>query len=259
MDYTSSKYNIQLLQQYSLWVKTDYVYEHLMVVDGRQVVRYIRYAKDQPSEEGMKLLSLPFERVSLLMPEQNMLINPLELYDENKRGVYQKFLNHTSPENQLLYTSTDFSLAISYVLDEWLLSDWKNIYAQIDIIPEFAVVLETAKEVLSEGVALIVHELDKKTAFCLFNNKNLVFYNSFEVKNETDFRFYLLKIMELIKDLERFDQCIISQQKSNMSFKDIVEDYSQKVRVISNPFWIEEEENNFSFIDKLNFKVEGEA
>lgn len=259
MDYTSSKYNIQLLQKYSLWVKTDYVYEHLMVVDGRQVVRYIRYAKDHPNEEGMKLLSLPFERVSLLMPEQNMLINPLEFYDENKRGIYQKFMNNTGPENQLLYTSKDFNLAISYVLDEWLLSDWKNIYAQIDIIPEFAVVLETANDVLSEGTDLIVHEMDKKTVFCLFKDKNLVFYNSFEVKNETDFRFYLLKVMELIKDLEGFDQCIISQQKSNISFEETAENYSQKVKVISNSFRIEDGGNNFSFFDSLNFRVEREA
>lgn len=255
MDYTSPKYNIQLLPSYTLWIKTDFASEYLLVSDeDNRILRCVSYERGKPKSEGLKLLSLPFEKIRLLAPESSFIVHPLDVFKENELSLYEDSLPYNPSGERFLYTSKELNVAVLYGYDAWLISDWKRIFPNRDIIPECSVFLETVKENRGKGYRIYIHELDEKTIFAVMKDEKFLLINSFEVREEEDFRFYLLKILKQLNVNTYFDTCAITQQKKNVDLSNIASQYAKQVEVVENHLKIEEEGPDFSKIRGLNFK-----
>lgn len=255
MDYTSPKYNIQLLPSYTLWIKTDFATEYLLVSDeDNRILRCISYEKGKPKSEGLKLLSLPFEKIKLIVPESSFIIHPLDIFKENDPSLYEEFLPYNSSAELSLYKSKELNLAVLYAYDAWLISDWKKIFPNSEIIPECAVLLETLQENMEKGFRIYIHELDKKMTFAVLNDEKILLINSFEVREEEDFHFYLLKILKQLDVNPYFDTCTITQQKKDLDLANIASQYAKQVKAVENHLYSEEKDHGFTEIRNLNFR-----
>lgn len=263
MNFTSSRYHLSFLPKYKLLIKTDYEQEHLLVLDeGNEVMRYIQYQKQSPEEDAMKLLSLPFEHVKLLLPTQSSILTPIELYQGTHKEYYQKFLAKDSVDTQFTYQSNDYGVVFSYELDEWLLNSWDKIYSYIEIIPEFQIVLALIQEQLSEGLILNIHEFDTKLDFYLFKNRQMLLFNSFEVRDESDLHFYLLHLLQL-SDSNKFDKIMISQEKGELPITKVSLSFCNELLKFDEYIQISDSSNEAidlkKKLNKMNFRVKKES
>lgn len=255
MDYTSPTYNIQLLPSYTLWIKVDFASEHIVVSNEKmEILRYISHEKGKPTSEGLKLLSLPFEKIKLLVPESNFMIHPLDLFKKDEWSVYKGFMSFGSSEELHLYKAEELNLAVVYSYDPWLIADWNKIFPNLEKVAECSLFLETMKEYKGKDYRVFIHEMDNKTIFCVANDEKILLFNSFEVKKEEDFQFYLLKILEQLNVQTYFDTCIISQEKKNIELAKVASQYAKQVKVVENHFKIEGEDVHFSELRGLNFR-----
>lgn len=223
MNFTSSRYHLNFLAKYKLLIKTDYEEEHLLVLDeDNEVMRYIQHQKRTPEEDALKLLSLPFGQVKLFVPTQSNILTPIELYQDDYKAYYQQFLIKDSIDTQYTYQSDEYGVVFSYELDEWLLSSWDKVYSDIEIIPEFQVVLDLIQDRLSNGLVLNIHEFDNKVDFYLFKDRQMLLYNSFEIRDESDLHFYLLHLLQLSGNGGRkFGRIMISQEKGQLPIEKV--------------------------------------
>src|SRR5699024_268728 len=227
---------------YTLWIKTDFASEYLLVSDeDNRILRCISYEKEKPKSEGLKLLSLPFEKIRLLAPESSFMVHPLDVFKENEPFLYEDSLPYNPAGERLLYKSKELNLAVLYAYDAWLISDWKKIFPNKDIAPECSVFLETVKENRGEGYRVYIHEVDEKMIFAVMKDEKFLLINSFEVREEEDFHFYLLKILKQLDENTYFDTCVITQQKKNRNLPNIASQYAKQIEVVENHLTTEEE------------------
>lgn len=258
MNFKSSKFQLHFLPQYTLIVKVDYQYDHLLIInDHLEVMRYISYSKVEPEEEALKLLSLPFEKVFLLLGTQSKLVLPYDTYDPSLKGVYQKFLLKESTDSQFACKLKDYGVVVCYELDEWLLDGWNKIYADIEVVPEFQIIFQLIKEHINKGLVLNIHMYDKKIDFYLFKEGRITLINTFEIHTPEDLRFYLLQLLKFSEAEETvFDKVLVTQDLNRFDIKAVMGPYCRELIYVKGNLHMEEDQAVLAeVLNKMNFAV----
>lgn len=258
MNFKSSKFQLHFLPQYTLIIKVDYLYDHLLIIDDNQeVMRYISYSKEEPDEEALKLLSLPFDKVFLLLGTQSKLILHYDIYDPSLKEVYQRFLLKENAASQFACKLKDYEVVICYELDEWLLDGWNKIYADIEVVPEFQIVFQLIKEHVDKGLVLNIHMYDKKIDFYLFKDANIILINTFEIHTAEDLRFYLLQLLKFSEAEEGvFDKILVTQDMNRFDTQAIMGPYSRELIYVNGNLYVDEDQAVLAeVLNKMNFAV----
>jgi len=198
MNYTSKLFHFQYIDKYTLIVKANFLYDVLHVVDEQgQLLVYIKHQSNQPSEEALKFLSLPFKRVYVTIPNHNLTFIPEELFDENDLDKYQDFMEY--PAAKPVIENLDFlNIKAIYQYDIILLKRWKSLFPQAVFIPEFKLNLKQARSYVPlQGEVLGVVFHDESTDIFLFINGQFKFFNSFEVVSEDDLSYFILNLFKV--------------------------------------------------------------
>lgn len=198
MNYTSKLFHFQYIDKYTLIVKANFFYDVLHVVDEQgQLLVYIKHQSNQPSEEALKILSLPFKRVYVTIPNHNLTFIPDELFDQNDLDKYQDFMEY--PSEKPVIENLDFlNIKAIYQHDVILFKRWKSLFPQAEFIPEFKLNLKQARShVPLQGEVLGVVFHDESTDIFLFINGQFKFFNSFEVVSEDDLSYFILNLFKV--------------------------------------------------------------
>ena len=203
MNYTSKLFHFQFIDKYTLIVKANFFYDVLHVVDEQgELMVYIKHQSNQPSEEALKILSLPFKNVYVTIPNHNLTFIPEELFDEDDLDKYQDFMEY--PEEKPIIENLDFlNIRAMYQHDVILFKRWRSLFPQAIFIPEFKLNLTQARShVPLKGTVLGVVFQDESIDIFLFINGQFKFFNTFEVASEEDLSYFILNLFKVfgIKD-----------------------------------------------------------
>lgn len=212
MNYTSEDFHLQYISRYTLYVHSDIIYDHLVVVDqDKQVLVYMKYDNIAPTAEAIKILSLPFAQVFIAVPHQHLVWVPTEIYRDTEKSLYLDYFAEAKEEH-ILEKSIDFLSATAlYQFDLFLLNRWRKVYAQAHFVPMFEVILTQIKpHILQEGTTLGVHLYDNQADICLFLNGEMHIYNTFEIDSANDLSYFVLNIFQNFDLKNQVDRILLS-------------------------------------------------
>jgi hypothetical protein len=196
MDYTSADFKIQYISSYSLYVSSDLIRDQLVIADDNNRILLIKtYDALQPSQDVAKLLSLPFPRVYISLPHQQLIWVPNEVYRDSDLGAFTSFFD----SDATVYSKTIESLGVTalYQYDLLLYNRWKKIFATAKFVPVFEVALQQSQpQIPIRGSVLGVHVYDRQVDLFLFMDGAFRFYNSFEVATVDDMSYFVLQLLK---------------------------------------------------------------
>lgn len=212
MNYISNQFNIQLIPSYTLLIHAGFVTDLLAVVDQQRQLRvFMEYAAEKPETEAMKMLSLPFKKVKVVIPQESFSFIPSELFEEEKLPVYASYLSDENPSHVYFQRIESLGVTVVYQFDLLLLNRWKSIFPECQLIPEFRMVLEQVQSKIPiHGHVLGAHFSKQQVDLYLFVNGQIQIYNSFEINSIDDLSYYILNIYNEFNIDEKVDKLIVS-------------------------------------------------
>lgn len=234
MNYTSKQFHIHYITQYTLIVKANYQYDKLYVLDqDNQLLLYMNFESHNPSEEALKLLSLPFQNVYVSIPSHNLTFVPDDLYQEVDLEKYQEFMEN--PAQEMNRTSIDFlQIQAFYQLDVLLQHRWKTLFPDAKFVPEFKLNLLQARQYIPlKGDVLGVVFDDNSADIYLFINGQFKFYNTFEIVSDDDLSYFILNIFDNFGIEGKVNKVLYSAVHTDQSFIHKLRTYSNELIEIS--------------------------
>lgn len=253
MNYYSPSFQIHFLPTYTLFVKTDYEQDSLMVVNEEEVVAFCRYPHHQPSEGALKLLTLPFEKVYVVAPQQSLLLTPDEVYSPEDKETYQQFLLESDTTRQETLRIEDYGVTASYEMDQWLVQKWSHVFPNATVVPSFEILLDKLHQYKDCDSMLGVHFNQRRIDVCLFMNGNLQIYNSFEFGDMNDLIFYMLHIRKSFSLSDRFSRMVLSQLSPEDPGVSKIRKYVDELVFLSNTLEIREAEHEVA--DSIKYSI----
>lgn len=241
MNYTSEDFRIQYISTYTLYIHTDLVYDQLVVVDDdHQVVLLMIYHRENPSQEAMKILGLPFPSVYVVLAHQNLVWVPKEVFEEEKKAVFTPFFDHSETSHIFSKDIDNLGITALYEFDVLQINRWKALFPQARFVPVFEVVLKQAQlQIPIEGKVLGVHVYNHKIDLFVFVNGTFQFYNSFEASTADDLSYFVLQL---------FKQFNIDQQveKILLSGTDLQSDWAKRLTNYTGNLELAKSKNRWS-------------
>jgi len=198
MNYISKQFNIHYLPEYNLLVKAGFKKDVLTVVDKNSVVPIlIEYPSEEPILDATRIMSLPFRFVRVVIPHQSFTFIPREFFEKDHLEQYLEFLDTPDKDDTFIYYLDNLNLVALYQFDKLLLNRWVRLFPDAVLLPEFAVVLDRAQELVSlRGSVLGLHFVGSNAVdFYLFKNGIFQLYNSFEIFSADDISYYIVNII----------------------------------------------------------------
>lgn len=234
MNYTSKQFHLHYISHYTLIVKANYQYDKLYVLDqDHQLLVYMNFESHNPSEEALKLLSLPFQKVYVSIPTHNLTFVPDDLYQEVDLVKYQEFMEN--PAQEMSQTAVEFlQIQAFYQLDVLLHHRWKTLFPDAKFVPEFKLNLIQARPYIPlKGDVLGVVFDDNTADIYLFINGQFKFYNTFEVVSDDDLSYFILNLFENFGIEKKVNKVLYSGLDVDHSFIQKLKTYSDEVIEIS--------------------------
>ncbi len=229
MNYTAKQFHLHYIAQYTLIVKANYQYDLLYVLDQEaQLLVYMKFESQHPTEEALKLLSLPFQQVYISIPTHNLTFIPDELYQDVDSEKYKVFMEN--PALDMMRTSLDFlNIQALYQYDILLFHRWNTLFPEAKFIPEFKLNLIQARPFIplkGEVIGLVFdqHNVD----IYLFINGQFKFFNNFEVINEDDLSYFILNVFENFHIEGKVNKALISGVDIDESFIKKMKNFAQE-------------------------------
>lgn len=215
MIYTASQFHLQYIAKYQLIVKANYIHDVIYVIDAEgNLLVYMKYESNSPTEEALKLLSLPFQHVYVSIPHSNLTFIPNDLYDMEDTENYQEFMdNPMRPAENVSLTYLQTQAYFQY--DVLLEQRWKSIFPDAKFVPEFKLNLEQARPHIplqGEVLGLVFNET--AVDLFLFINGQFKFYNTFEIKTEEDLNYYVLNLFQVFGLQAKISKAVYSSLNS---------------------------------------------
>lgn len=231
MNYISNQFNIQQIPSYTLLINAGFVKDLLAVVDQQNELRvFMEYAAEKPEPEAMKILSLPFKRVKVVIPHESFSFIPTELFEEEKLPVYASYLSDENPSHVYFQQIDALGVTVVYQFDLLLLNRWKSIFPNCQIIPEFRMVLEQVQSKIPiHGHILGVHYSNQLVDIYLFVNGQIQVYNSFEISSIDDLSYYILNIYNQFNIEGKVDKIIVSGLTISEAHAERLSQYGQQL------------------------------
>ena len=227
MNYTAKQFNLHYIGHYTLIVKANYQYDKLFVINqDNQLLVYMNFESHAPSEDALKLLSLPFQNVYVSIPTHNLTFVPNDLFQEFDMEKYQEFMENPSQATKI--SSIDFlEIQALFQFDVLLYHRWNTLFPEAKFIPEFKLNLLQARPFIPlKGDMLGVVFDDNSTDIYLFINGQFKFYNTFEIASVDDLSYFILNVFETFGIRNKVYKILFSGTN-------IEESYIQKLRSLS--------------------------
>jgi len=135
MNYISNQFNIQLIPSYTLLIKAGFMTDILAVIDQSQTIRVFKeYASEKPEVEAMKILSLPFRKVKVVIPHESFSFIPSELFELEKLPIYGSYLSDDNPSHVYYQEIPSLGVTVVYQYDLLLFNRWKSIFPDCQLM-----------------------------------------------------------------------------------------------------------------------------
>ncbi len=212
MNYTSEDFRIQYVSTYTLYVNTDYIVDQLVVVDeDNHVMAFMSYECARPSQDAMKMLSLPFQSVYVTLPHQNLIWVPAEIFKNEGLDAFISFFDHAEPSRIFSKSIDTLGVTALYEFDALQANRWRNIFEEAKFIPVFEVILNQAlPQIPIQGKVLGVHSYNSKVDLFVFVDGSFRFYNSFEVATIDDLSYFVLQLFKNFGIEKKIEKIILS-------------------------------------------------
>jgi len=251
MNYTAKQFHLHYIAHYTMIVKANYQYDKLYVLDqDNQLLVYMNFESHNPSEEALKLLSLPFQNVYVSIPTHNLTFIPDELFQEADLDKYQEFMEN--PSQEMSKTAVDFlDIQALYQFDVLLNHRWKTLFPEAKFVPEFKLNLLQARPFIPlKGDVLGVVFDDNSADIYLFINGQFKFYNTFEIFSDDDLSYFILNIFENFKIQGKVNKILYTAVEVDDLFVQKMKNYSDEViEISSNKPAISLDDSSKSFIN----------
>lgn len=235
MNYTAADFHLHFIAKYTLIVKANFVYDILYVIDQEgQLLVYMKYDSNKPSEEALKLLSLPFQQVYVSLPQSNLTFIPADLYQEDDQELYQDFMEN--PNQAIEVADLDYlQIKAVFQYDVLLAQRWKSLFPEAHLIPEFKLnLMQVRPHVPLKGEVLGVVFNDTSTDLFLFINGQFQFFNNFEVITEDDLSYFILNLYQTFGIKDKVTKAIVSAVDLEPSFQHKLQQLADEVLIIKS-------------------------
>jgi len=231
MNYISADFHLHYIPSYSLYVQSDLHTDHLVVVDSEDnVLVYISYNNEQPSLEATKILSMPFERVYVSLPQQSLIWIPTEVFDPSEMDMYTEYFLETRIENIEFYEIQQLGITALYEIESTLRNRWTNIFPAAFIVPSFLAVLNQAFRNIDYALELLtVHIYGNQADIFLFVNSEIRIYNTFEIQTANDLAYYVLSIMKNFAIEGKLQKIILSGASIDSEWGESLKPYTKQI------------------------------
>lgn len=230
MNYTSKHFHLHYITQYTLIVKANYQYDKLFVIDqDNQLLMYMNFESHAPSEEALKLLSLPFQNVFVSIPTHNLTFIPDNLFQEVDLEKFHDFMEN--PSQEVIRSSIDFlQIQALFQYDVLLFHRWKTLFPDAKFIPEFKLNLIQARPYIPlKGDVLGVVFDDNSADIYLFINGQFKLYNTFEIISDDDLSYFLLNVFDNFGIDAKVNKILYSGIDVDNSFLNKLKSFSNEV------------------------------
>lgn len=232
MDYTSVDFKIPFISHYSLYISGDYIKDELVVIDDNEQVLLVKtYDTIQPPQDVAKLLSLPFPKVYITLPHQQLIWVPTDVFRESDLNDFVPFF-----ENGVGILSKEFdTLGVTalYQYDLLLYNRWNKIYANAQFVPVFEVTLQQVQpQIPIRGSVLGVYVYDREVDLFLFVDGEFKFYNTFEAATIDDMSYFVLQLFKNFGITDRVDKILLGGIGLQSAWTQRLALYSEELELI---------------------------
>tara|TARA_Y100001935_G_scaffold251071_1_gene252280 strand:- start:549 stop:1298 length:750 start_codon:yes stop_codon:yes gene_type:complete len=159
------------------------------------------------------------DKIELIFFSSIPSIVPSKLFDEKLSNRYLE-TNTSIKENIQHELSMDKKIAIVYSYDKLFINILNKKNIKYSIINYFTVLYNYLfeKDKISDGLSLYINLNEDSFDILIFNSKEFIYFNSFDIKDKNEFLYYLFFV---IKNYE------ISNEKDKIIFLGRYEQYSE--------------------------------
>ncbi len=255
MNYTADDFHFHYVSTYSLLIQSDFQNDHLVVMDeDKQVLVYMTYDNLSPSAEAIKILSLPFKKVCVNLPHQDLIWVPSEVYHETEKGLYVDYFAESDINRIMSKDIEALGVTALFQYDQLLYSRWKKIFAEADFVPYFEVVINQAQSYIPiQGEVLGVHLYDDQADIFLFINGELRLYNTFEVATPDDLSYFVLNVFKNFSIKDKVSKILLSGRSRESEWFERLGRYAEWVDMIQpKEKWITANDEVSLRLEELN-------
>lgn len=198
MNFISVDFHLHYLANYTLYVQSDFINNHLVVVsEDNEVLAYFRYDSLQPNSEVIKFLSYPFSNVIIGLPHQGLVWVPQEVFTPSDKILFTPYFIDENPDLILFKEVDSLDVVGLYQLDQVILHRWQKVFPTAKFVPNFEILIDQVKsQSNTEGEVLGVHIYDNKADLLLFINGEFKLYNTFEVATADDLSYFVISVLK---------------------------------------------------------------
>lgn len=258
MNYTSEEFHIHYISSYTLFVNSDYAYDHLVVVDEQKnVLVFMKYETTKPSTDAMKILSLPFQYIFVTLPHQSLVLIPTDVFQHAEKDIYADYFIDQNADHTYI---KNLSLGITalYQYDLLLYNRWKNLFSEAHFIPSFEVIIRQAQSNIPiQGETLGVHIYDSQADLFLYVDGALQLYNTFEVQTVDDLSYFMLSIFKNFGLTNKIQRILLSGANEGSEWGERLSKYTEDLEIIkAKSKWITASGDVKNHILNLNILID---
>ena len=197
------------------------------------------------------------DKIELIFFSSTPSIVPSKLFDKKLRDKYLE-TNTSIKENIQHELSMDKKIAVVYSCDTLFINILNKKNIKYSVINYFTVLYNYLfeRDKISDGLSLYINLNEDSFDILIFNSKEFIYFNSFDIKDKNEFLYYLFFV---IKNYE------ISNEKDKIIFLGRYEQYSEYYE-IANKYskldYIDDDSSNqfnskspfFSYLNEDNFR-----
>lgn len=231
MNFISEDFHLHYIASYTLFIQSDFKNDYLVVVnEENEVLVLLHYDNLQPSAEAVRFLSLPFAKVIIGMPHQNLVWVPADVYDASEKHLYATYFLDENVDTILAKDFEDMDAIALYQYDQLLLNRWKRIFPIARLVPNFEIFIHQAKEYITkEGEILGVYVYDNQADIFLFINGEFKLYNTFEVATADDLNYFVLSILKNFAVTGKLNKVLLSGADGESEWADRLKNYADNL------------------------------
>lgn len=244
MNFFSANFHLHYLANYTLYIQSDFITDHITVVNqDNEVLVYLQNNSLQPDSEVTKLLSYPFSKIVIGLPHQGLVWIPQEVYQSSEKALYAPYFVEENPDLILETPIDSLAVVALHQFDQFLLNKWKNIFPQAIYAPIFVVLIKQLSGKYHVNDCMVVHIYENKADIILFMNGDFKLYNTFEVATADDLSYFVISVLKNFGIAGKIPKVFLSGVAKDS-------DWGVRVSSYAIDFEILEPQNRFLFPNK---------